>query len=99
MASVIGSHWTAGDWSLKHVFVSSVPSKPIFLAGRRIGLYDLAQARAWPRVLCLNHGQVAFGAPGEALSTDVLRRTYGDELVILDGSGQAVTVAHHSHEH
>jgi hypothetical protein len=43
-ASVIGSHWTAGDWSLKHVFVSSVPSKPIFLAGRRIGLYDLAQA-------------------------------------------------------
>lgn len=43
-AAVIGSHWTAGDWSLKHVFVSSVPSKPIFMAGRRIGLYDLAQA-------------------------------------------------------
>jgi hypothetical protein len=29
----------------------------------------------------------------------VLRRTYGDELVILDGAGQAVTVAcHHQHE-
>jgi manganese/iron transport system ATP-binding protein/manganese/zinc/iron transport system ATP- binding protein len=64
-----------------------------------VATHDVAQARAWPRVLCLNHGQVAFGAPGETLSTDVLRRTYGDELVILDGSGQAVTVAHHSHEH
>lgn len=43
-AAVIRSHWTAGDWSLKHVFVSGVPSKPVFIAGRRIGLYDLAQA-------------------------------------------------------
>ena len=64
-----------------------------------VATHDVAQARAWPRVLCLNHGQVAFGAPEETLSTDVLRRTYGDELVILDGSGQAVTVSHHSHEH
>ena len=33
------------------------------------------------------------------LTTDVLRATYGDELVILDGgTGQAVTVAHH-HDH
>ena len=47
-------------------------------------------------MLCLNHGQVAFGAPDETLTTDVLRATYGDELVILDGSGQAVTVSHHS---
>ena len=41
-AAVIRDHWTEGDWSLKHVFVSSVPSKAIFIAGRRIGLYDLA---------------------------------------------------------
>ena len=61
-----------------------------------VATHDVAQARAWPRVLCLNHGQVAFGAPEETLSTDVLRATYGDELVILDGSGQAVTVSHHS---
>jgi manganese/iron transport system ATP-binding protein/manganese/zinc/iron transport system ATP- binding protein len=50
-------------------------------------------------VLCLNHGQVAFGAPETTLTTDVLRRTYGDELVILDGAQQAVCVAHHDHAH
>jgi manganese/iron transport system ATP-binding protein/manganese/zinc/iron transport system ATP- binding protein len=65
-----------------------------------VATHDVAQARAWPLVLCLNHGQVAFGPPEETLTTDVLRRTYGDELVILDGAGQAVTVAcHHQHEH
>ena len=32
-------------------------------------------------------------------TTGVLRATYGDELVILDGSGQAVTVSHHHHTH
>jgi ABC-type Mn2+/Zn2+ transport system ATPase subunit len=48
-------------------------------------------------VLCLNHGQVAFGAPEEVLTTEVLSATYGDELVILDGSGRAVTVSHHHH--
>ena len=57
-----------------------------------VATHDVAQARAWPRVLCLNHGQVAFGAPADVLTTDVLRATYGDELVILDGAGQAVTV-------
>jgi ABC-type Mn2+/Zn2+ transport system ATPase subunit len=64
-----------------------------------VATHDVAQARAWPRVLCLNHGQVAFGAPDDVLTTDVLRATYGDELVILDGSGQAVTVSHHHHDH
>jgi manganese/iron transport system ATP-binding protein/manganese/zinc/iron transport system ATP- binding protein len=62
-----------------------------------VATHDVGQARAWPRVLCLNHGQVAFGAPEDALTTDVLRATYGDELVILDGAGQAVTVSHHHH--
>jgi ABC-type Mn2+/Zn2+ transport system ATPase subunit len=64
-----------------------------------VATHDVAQARAWPRVLCLNHGQVAFGAPAETLTTDVLRRTYGDELVILDGPQQAVCVSHHDHAH
>ena len=26
-----------------------------------VATHDVAQANAWPRVLCLNHGQVAFG--------------------------------------
>ena len=51
-----------------------------------VATHDVAQARAWPRVLCLNHGQVAFGAPDRGSPTDVLRATYGDELVILDGA-------------
>jgi manganese/iron transport system ATP-binding protein/manganese/zinc/iron transport system ATP- binding protein len=62
-----------------------------------VATHDVAQARAWARVLCLNHRQIAYGAPDEVLTTDVLRETYGDELVILDGSGQAVTVSHHHH--
>jgi manganese/iron transport system ATP-binding protein/manganese/zinc/iron transport system ATP- binding protein len=64
-----------------------------------VATHDVAQAKAWPRVLCLNHGQVAFGEPGETLTTGVLRATYGDELVVLDGSGAAVTVSHHHHDH
>ena len=64
-----------------------------------VATHDVAQANAWPRVLCLNHGQVAFGAPATTLTTDVLRRTYGDELVILDGTQQAVCVSHHDHAH
>jgi manganese/iron transport system ATP-binding protein/manganese/zinc/iron transport system ATP- binding protein len=62
-----------------------------------VATHDVGQARGWPRVLCLNHGQVAFGAPDEVLTTACLSATYGDELVILDGSGQAVTVSHHHH--
>ena len=33
-----------------------------------VATHDVAQARAWPRVLCLNHGQVAFGAPATTLT-------------------------------
>ena len=66
-----------------------------------VATHDVAQARAWPRVLCLNHGQVAFGAPDETLTTDVLRATYGDELVILDGvrPGRRPSPTTTTHEH
>jgi ABC-type Mn2+/Zn2+ transport system ATPase subunit len=62
-----------------------------------LATHDVHQARAFSHVLCLNHGQVAFGPPAEALTPEVLRRTYGDELVLV-GGGQAVTVAHHAHQ-
>src|SRR4051794_12163667 len=62
-----------------------------------VATHDVAQARAWPLVLCLNQRQVAFGGPAEVLTTEVLRATYGDELVVLDGAGQAITVSHHHH--
>jgi len=64
-----------------------------------VATHDVAQARAWPLVLCLHHRQVAFGAPAEVMTTDCLRDTYGAELVVLDGAERAVTVAHHEHEH
>ena len=62
-----------------------------------VATHDVAQARAWPLVLCLNHRQVAFGPPAEVLTTAVLRETYGAELVVLDGAAEAVTVSHHHH--
>jgi ABC-type Mn2+/Zn2+ transport system ATPase subunit len=64
-----------------------------------VATHDVAQAKAWPLVLCVHHRQVAFGAPSDVLTTKCLRETYGAELVVLDGAEQAVTVAHHEHEH
>lgn len=62
--------------------------------------HDVGQARSWDLVLCLNRHQVAFGPPGPTLTQDVLERTYGSELIVLDkGLGtQAVTVQHHHHD-
>ena len=64
-----------------------------------VATHDVGQARNWPKVLCVNHGLIAYGTPEQVLTTDVLSRTYGDELVILDAAGHAVTVSHHHHEH
>jgi ABC-type Mn2+/Zn2+ transport system ATPase subunit len=62
-----------------------------------VATHDVEQARRWDRVVCLNGEQVAFGPPAEALTTDVLRRTYGPELVVLAGGERAVAVEHHTH--
>jgi len=42
-----------------------------------LSTHDIEQARRFDLVLCLNREGVAFGPPGEALSSDVLQRTYG----------------------
>jgi ABC-type Mn2+/Zn2+ transport system ATPase subunit len=62
-----------------------------------VATHDVEQARHWDRVVCLNGEQVAFGAPDQVLTTDVLRRTYGPELVVLEGGERAVAVEHHEH--
>jgi ABC-type Mn2+/Zn2+ transport system ATPase subunit len=62
-----------------------------------VATHDVEQARRWDRVVCLNGAQVAFGAPAETLTTEVLRRTYGAELVVLAGGERAVAVEHHAH--
>jgi len=59
-----------------------------------VATHDIEQARRWDRVLCLNGRQVAFGPPGEVLVPDVLRETYGHELVVLGDQG-AVAAPHH----
>jgi ABC-type Mn2+/Zn2+ transport system ATPase subunit len=69
--------------------------------GLMIATHDVAQARRWDRVLCLNGRQVAFGPPS-ILERSVLEATYGGEIVDIDcaehGSERAVLPAHH-HDH
>ena len=59
--------------------------------------HDLQQARAADLVLCLNRVQLAFGAPAEALTPEVIERTYGAAIVEL-GDGRALIPPHH-HDH
>jgi ABC-type Mn2+/Zn2+ transport system ATPase subunit len=62
-----------------------------------VATHDVEQARHWDRVVCINRRQIAFGAPEPTLTTDVLTRTYGGELVVLPGGQRAVAVEHHHH--
>ena len=62
-----------------------------------VATHDARQARAWQRVLCVNRAQIAYGAPAEVLTSDVLQATYGGELVVLGDGTTAVAVEHHEH--
>ena len=62
-----------------------------------VATHDVEQARRWDRVVCLNREQIAVGPPREVLTTDVLLRTYGPELVVLAGGERAIAVEHHEH--
>ena len=62
-----------------------------------VATHDVRQARAWDAVLCLHGRQIAYGPPATTLTLEVLRATYGDELVLLDGGEAAITVEHHAH--
>jgi ABC-type Mn2+/Zn2+ transport system ATPase subunit len=64
-----------------------------------LATHDVGQARRLDRVLCLHRRQVAFGAPAETLSAEVLQATYGAEMVVLADGRIAVTVDHHDHAH
>ena len=64
-----------------------------------VATHDVRQARGWDAVLCLNGRQVAFGVPADVLDSRVLKATYGDELIVVDGDRQALTVDHHHHAH
>lgn len=60
-----------------------------------IATHDVAQARAWDLVLCLNGRQVAFGPPAETLTTATLAATYGHELLRVGTDGELAVVAEH----
>jgi len=65
-----------------------------------VATHDVAAARDFDRVLCLNDRQVAFGEPARTLSRRVLEATYESEIVVLeedDGPVRAVAVQHHEH--
>jgi manganese/iron transport system ATP-binding protein/manganese/zinc/iron transport system ATP- binding protein len=61
--------------------------------GVLVATHDVEQARRWDRVLCVNGRQIAFGAPDDVLTREVLERTYGGELVELADGG--VVAPHH----
>jgi ABC-type Mn2+/Zn2+ transport system ATPase subunit len=62
-----------------------------------VSTHDIEQARSFDLVLCLNGTQIAFGPPAATLTPEVLQRTYGGELIVLEGGERAVVVQHHSH--
>jgi len=66
-------------------------------SGIVIATHDLAQARRWDRVLCLNRRQIAFGPPAQVLDRSVLEATYGGAIVEIPGGGLGVLPAHHHH--
>ena len=65
-----------------------------------VATHDMEQTRAWDRVLCLNHRQIAYGPPATVLTQEVLERTYGGAIVVLPGEGgrRGILPAHH-HDH
>lgn len=65
-----------------------------------VSTHDVDSARTFDKVLCLNRRQVAFGTPAQVLGREVVEATYGSEIVVLGGDGEAlraITVQHHEH--
>jgi manganese/iron transport system ATP-binding protein/manganese/zinc/iron transport system ATP- binding protein len=61
-----------------------------------IATHEVAQARRWERVLCLNGRQIAFGEADRVLTTEVLEDTYGATIVAVPGMpGRGIMPAHH----
>ena len=54
-----------------------------------------------PRLVCLNRRVIATGSPAEVLSPEVLERTYGASMQVLEHGGMPVVVDsfEHRHEH
>jgi manganese/iron transport system ATP-binding protein/manganese/zinc/iron transport system ATP- binding protein len=62
-----------------------------------VATHDVALAHSYDDVLCLHGEQCGFGPPSTTLTGETLQRTYGAELVVLDGGRTAVRLDHHHH--
>jgi ABC-type Mn2+/Zn2+ transport system ATPase subunit len=63
--------------------------------------HDLELAAAWcDQLIMVNHAIIAYGPPSATLAPDVLRKTYGGQvLVVPDEGGAARTVVPDDHGH
>lgn len=54
-----------------------------------------------PRLVCLNRSVNGIGRPADVLTPDVLERTYGASMQVLEHAGMPVVVDtyHHEHQH
>jgi ABC-type Mn2+/Zn2+ transport system ATPase subunit len=52
-----------------------------------------------PHLVCLNTEVTGTGTPGEVLTADVLERTYGARMDILEHAGMPIVVDHHAAHH
>ncbi len=71
-------------------------------AGRTVLMttHDLAQAaRTCDELVLLDRVLIAHGPPAAVFDPAVLRRAYGDELLLLDGGAALVDDAHCGHAH
>ena len=62
-----------------------------------ISTHDIEQAKRADMLLCLNRTQIAYGPAKATLTVDVLKQTYGDELIVIAPGVEAIAVEHHHH--
>jgi manganese/zinc/iron transport system ATP- binding protein len=66
--------------------------------------HDLELAASWcDRLIMVNHAVIAYGTPAEALRPEVLRLTYGGQVLVLpsleNGDGKTSTIVPDAHGH
>ncbi|MFY9487576.1 MAG: metal ABC transporter ATP-binding protein [Solirubrobacterales bacterium] len=67
-----------------------------------VASHDIERARRADRVLCLNRSLIANGRPGDVLTAEILRETYGADLTMIDtqaGGNRVAVIEHHHHDH
>jgi ABC-type Mn2+/Zn2+ transport system ATPase subunit len=52
-----------------------------------------------PRMVCLNRSVIGAGRPADVLTPDILERTYGASMQVLEHGGMPVVVDHFEHRH